>query len=53
MIKFINKLTGSDMWVADDRKAEYEAAGHVLAAKPAPEEKPAKKPPKKKGAVKK
>lgn len=32
MIKFINKLTGSIMWVADERKDEYLAAGHRLAA---------------------
>lgn len=35
MVKFINKLTGGEMWVADDRKEEYEAAGHKLAAGPA------------------
>lgn len=32
MIKFINKFTGSEMWVADKRKDEYVAAGHKLAA---------------------
>lgn len=32
MIKLINKLTGSVMWVADERKDEYLAAGHRLAA---------------------
>lgn len=32
MIKFINSLTGTDMLVADDRKEEYLAAGHRLAA---------------------
>ena len=32
MIKFINALTGTEMLVADDRKEEYIAAGHVLAA---------------------
>lgn len=31
MQKFINKLTGTDMWVADDRVEEYKAAGHVPA----------------------
>ena len=28
MIKFINRLTGTEMWVADDRAEEYRAAGH-------------------------
>lgn len=32
MVKFINKLTGSEMWIADDRVEEYKAAGHKLAA---------------------
>lgn len=32
MIKFINALTGTEMLVADDRKEEYLAAGHRLAA---------------------
>lgn len=32
MVKLVNKLTGSDMWVADDRLNEYLGAGH----KPAP-----------------
>ena len=32
MIRFINGLTGTEMFVADDRKEEYIAAGHVLAA---------------------
>ena len=32
MIKLINKLTGSVMWVAEERKDEYLAAGHRLAA---------------------
>lgn len=41
MVKFINKLTGTVMLVADDRVKEYEAAGHIPAATP---EKPAKKP---------
>ena len=50
MIKFINKLTGGEMWVAEDRVEEYKAAGHKLAAVPVAE-KPAQKP--KKGAAKK
>ena len=44
MTKFINKFTGTDMWVADDRVEEYKAAGHKLAAEPSTEEKkPARK----------
>lgn len=31
MIKFINRLTGTEMWVADERKDEYLRAGHRLA----------------------
>ena len=34
MIRFVNKLTGSIMLVADGRKEEYLAAGHKLAAGP-------------------
>ena len=34
MIKFTNALTGTEMLVADDRKDEYLAAGHILAAIP-------------------
>lgn len=34
MIRLINKLTGSVMWVDPARKAEYLAAGHRLAAGP-------------------
>lgn len=41
MIKFINKLTGTEMWVADNRVEEYKAAGHKPAADA---EKPAEKP---------
>lgn len=32
MIQLINNLTGGIMWVDDDRKDEYLAAGHRLAA---------------------
>jgi hypothetical protein len=39
MIKLINKTTNTPMWVADERKDEYLAAGHKLAA-----ESSAKKP---------
>ena len=31
MIKLINNLTGTEMWVADERKDEYIRAGHTLA----------------------
>lgn len=34
MILFINKVTGTEMWVADDRVEEYKAAGHKPAANP-------------------
>lgn len=34
MVKFINKTTGTDMWVADERKDEYLEAGHKLASEP-------------------
>lgn len=39
MIRFINKLTGGDMWVADSRRDEYIRAGHkpALAVEPADE----------------
>lgn len=32
MIKFINAYTGTDMFVSEERKEEYLAAGHRLAA---------------------
>lgn len=32
MVKFINRLTGNEMWVAEDRVEEYKAAGHKPAA---------------------
>ena len=28
MVRFINKVTGNEMWVADERAEEYRAAGH-------------------------
>lgn len=34
MVKFINKLTGGVMWVAEERVEEYKAAGHKPADKP-------------------
>lgn len=42
MVRFINKITGTEMLVANDRVQEYKAAGHKLAAdlgtKPSKEE---------------
>ena len=32
MVKMINRVTGSVMWVTEERKDEYLAAGHKLAA---------------------
>jgi len=48
MIEFINRLTGTRMWVDEKRVEEYKAAGHKLATKPekpasVPRKKPAKK----------
>ena len=51
MIKFINRITGSEMWVADERTEEYKAAGHKPAVSDVLKE-PAKKPEKKKQAGK-
>lgn len=31
MVKFINRLTGGEMFVSEDRVEEYKAAGHKLA----------------------
>ena len=47
MVEFINGLTGTQMWVADDRVEEYKAAGHKLAAIPSEAAKPIKEPVKK------
>jgi hypothetical protein len=47
MVEFINKTTGTRMWVAESRVEEYKAAGHKLAAAspvPKEEEKEVKKP---------
>lgn len=41
MVRFIHKLTGTEMWVAEERQEEYKAAGHKLAA---PDKPAAKKP---------
>lgn len=44
MVEFVNKTTGTAMWVADDRVEEYKAAGHKPAAeKPTKAAKPVKK----------
>ncbi len=43
MVKFINKLTGGSMWVAEDRVEKYVSAGHKLADTPKSEVKPKKK----------
>ena len=34
MVEFINKVTGSTMYVADERVEENKAAGHIPAAEP-------------------
>lgn len=38
MVRMINKLTGTEMWVSESRVDEYKAAGHKLAAAPPAEE---------------
>lgn len=43
MIKFINKITGTEMWVDESRVEEYKAAGHKPAAEPTEKPKKAKK----------
>lgn len=60
MILLINAFTGTEMWVAEDRVAEYLARGHKPAVKvppapPLPENitVPKKKAPAKKGTTKK
>ena len=45
MVKLINGLTGSEMWVHEDRLEEYLARGHRLPPPPPPPpRKPRKKP---------
>lgn len=46
MVKFINKLTGGEMWVHETRVEEYKAAGHTPAAAPVTETPDAPKKPK-------
>ena len=36
MVELVNRLTGGRMWVDESRLDEYLAAGHRLAASPAP-----------------
>lgn len=43
MIRLINKITGTEMWIADNRTAEYLAQGHTIA--PAPGGRPEKATP--------
>lgn len=43
MVKMVNRVTGSVMWVTEERKDEYLAAGHKLAAEPAPAKEPKKR----------
>lgn len=50
MLKFINRVTGTEMWVANEREQEYLAAGHkpaVIVPKAPPIEKPKKRATKK------
>lgn len=44
MRRLINKLTGGDMWVSEERVDEYLAAGHRLAVSASPKA-PAMNPP--------
>ena len=48
MIEFTNAITGTRMWVADERKDEYLAAGHVPVADTPNAKEPSKKEPVKK-----
>ncbi len=47
MVKFRNRLTGSIMWVSDDRVEEYKKLGHKVVEETI-SEKPTKKPAKEK-----
>lgn len=42
MVKLINAVTGTEMWVSEDRVEEYKAAGHKPAAEPKAVKKPTK-----------
>ena len=50
MVRFINRATGSVMWVHESRIDEYKAAGHKPAAE---EQKPVKRPSTKSAKAKK
>ena len=50
MVKFINRITGTIMYVDENRVKEYQEAGHKLATE---EKKPVVQPPKKKVTKKK
>ena len=54
MIRMINALTGSTMWVNESRLDEYLSRGHKLAEPPMPPapKEPVKRPPKKKTTAK-
>ncbi len=43
MVKFINKVTGGEMWVHETRVDEYLKAGHKMAPPPPPPEKKTRK----------
>lgn len=43
MVRLINAVTGSDMWVHEDRLEEYLKSGHKLAPAPAVPETKAKR----------
>lgn len=53
MVELINKVTGTKMYVADDRADEYLAAGHKPAAKPVKAKATTKSKPQTKKTVKK
>lgn len=44
MVEFINQLTGTAMYVAEERAAEYAAAGHKQVARDPPAAAAAEKP---------
>lgn len=44
MVEFINAITGTPMWVAEERADEYKAAGHIPAVDTVKAEKPTEKP---------
>ena len=51
MVRMIDRVTGVDMWVANEKVLDYIVAGHKLATEPEPE-KPAEKPKKTRKAKK-